>query len=100
MIGVKPSVTTDPPLPAPFPLSFNPDGCKGFMKQTFCKKNPFPCKFNHMKIEKWLLHAKDKHVSFTDLRHIVRDAGHMDLDQLQHIQVLILAMGLPPPPPF
>lgn len=51
-----------------------------------------------MKIKKWLCKVKIANVAFTDFSTVVKDAGHHDLDRLQHIQVLVLAMGLPPSP--
>ena len=68
---------------------------------TFLARNPFPREFDCARIEKWFRFGKLCQVPFKNIGAIVRDAGHTDPIHLQHIHVLLVAMGLPPPPsPF
>ena len=92
MTGVEPSVSTDPP---PRPQYFFP--CS---EAYFLELYPFPRKFDHVKIEKWFRHAKVRNVCFMNIGAIIRDAGHINPIRLQHIHAVVVAVGLPPPPPF
>ena len=98
MTGVEPSVPADPPCSRPFspsPRIFLP-----FTEEEFTFGYSFPCEFDHVKIEKWLREAKSCAITFRDLGALVREAGHTGPDCLQRIHMLILAVGLPPPPSF
>ena len=64
----------------------------------FC--NPFPHEFDHVKSEEWLSKVKKQAIVFKDISAVVREADHTDPDYLQHIQALVSAADLPPPPPF
>ena len=96
MTGVEPSVSTDP---LPFRI-FSPSQSPSFQENAFLFNNPFPCEFDRTRIEAWLSKAKTRAIRFRNLGAIVRAVGHTDPNHLQRIQVLILAVGLPPPPPF
>ena len=98
MIEAEPSAPIDPP---PFCCNLNYLLLPGaFSKKVFLKVHPFPYKFDCVKIKKWLAKAKKLLVAFKDIGAIIRDAGHTNPDQVQHIQALVSAAGLPLPPPF
>ena len=81
MIGVEPSVPTDPPPP---PSLFSPPCCPWTpTEDTFLVLNPFPHEFDCAKIEEWLRKAKTHTIAFRDLGTVVRAAGHTDPDHLQ-----------------
>ena len=98
MTGVEPSVSADPP-PSHF-YSHSLLLASAFSKRVFLKVHPFPHEFDHVKIKKWLSEVKKLAIAFTDIGTLVREAGHTDPDCLQHIQVLVSATGLLPPPSF
>ena len=95
MTGVEPSVSADPPLSRPLFLPADPR-----FEATFLAQHPFPCEFDRARIEKWFRLMKEFQVPIQDLGAIIRDAGHIDPIRLQHIQAVLVAVGLPPPPPF
>ena len=80
MTGFKPSILTDPP-PSCFSFS-SLTHPRSFSETVFLKVHPFPQKFDHMKIKKWLSEAKNLAITFRDVGTIIREAGHMDPDQL------------------
>ena len=96
MIGVEPSVPADPPPSR----TFTPAESAFLVEEIFLLTNPFPHEFDRTRIMEWLQKAKDCNISFRDIGGLVRGAGHTDPIRLQCIQVLITAMGLPPPPSF
>ena len=62
--------------------------------------NPFPREFDRTRILEWLQKAKNCNIPFRDIGGLVQGAGHTDPICLKCIQALIMAVGLPPPPPF
>ena len=94
MTGVKPSGSADPPPSC----TFTPAESASLVEEIFLLTNPFPHEFDRTRIMEWLQKAKDRNISFRDIGGLVRGAGHTDPIRLQCIQVLIAAVGLPPPP--
>ena len=73
---------------------------RGFSECAFLFLHPFSHEFDCMKIKEWISEVMKQAIAFKDIGAVVRAASHTDPDRLQHIQVLILATGLPPPPLF
>ena len=98
MTGVEPSVSTDPPPSCPFsPLPSIP---RYHSEAHFLACNPFSREFDRAGIEKWFRFVKFCQAPLRDIGAIIRDAGHTDPIHLQCIHVVLVAMGLPPPPSF
>jgi hypothetical protein len=89
MTGVEPSVSADPPPPAPLHATHPLQVSEGIFLQVV----PFPREFDRAKITGWIKKLRYRNVVVKDFGAIVRAAGHTDPRRLQYIQELVMSLG-------